>query len=341
VIPTGPGTAIPETAGAGAVDAVCFRDRAGRALYGILHRPVRDVAPGTVVVILSPGIKNRVAPHRLYVKMSRYLADRGFTVFRFDCHGLGDSEGEVSEKFLADLYGSIQVGRYVADTHDAMDWLQREHGARRFVLSGLCGGAITGLLAARRDPRADGILALGIPVILDGTKFREQKSKFLTEGELELYRTAYLRKLFDPKSWLRLVTLRTDLRALRRAMLGPLRRRFSARKTDADAPAGAGPGAASGDSAENMNPHFREAFETFLESSRRMILIFGEYDRLFWEYDEKFLLGDRDRYGRHGDRYELYLVPEARHIFELPETQADMLRKAHEWLGRHYGPSAG
>jgi len=37
-------------------------------------------------------------------------------VLRFDFYGLGDSEGEIREPMLADLYGSIQMGRYVKDT---------------------------------------------------------------------------------------------------------------------------------------------------------------------------------------------------------------------------------
>ena len=41
-------------------------------------------------------------------------------MFRFDFYGLGDSEGEVDEAYLADLYGSVALGRYVDDTRDAL-----------------------------------------------------------------------------------------------------------------------------------------------------------------------------------------------------------------------------
>ena len=129
---------------------VTFLNRKGCKLFGILHippQPRKDVG----IIILSPGIKSRVAPHRLYVKMARRFCEMGFCVLRFDPEGIGDSEGEIEERMSADFYGSVQVGRFVGDTIDAMDWMEKEHGISRFILAGLCGGAITGLLTGALD----------------------------------------------------------------------------------------------------------------------------------------------------------------------------------------------
>ena len=67
---------------------------------------------------------------------------------------------------LADVYNNIEVGRYVGDTRSAIQWLRKQFGARRFILGGLCGGAITALLAAEREPEVEGLLSLGMTVTL-------------------------------------------------------------------------------------------------------------------------------------------------------------------------------
>jgi len=95
---------------------VTFRNRDGFRLFGILHQPDRPREPGLGILLLSPGVKMRVAPHRLYNKMAAGLAALGYPVLRFDFHGLGDSEGDASETNLADLYRATQQGRYVPDT---------------------------------------------------------------------------------------------------------------------------------------------------------------------------------------------------------------------------------
>ena len=105
---------------------VTFANRRGERLVGIVHPPA-DRGSDTAVVLLSPGVKTRVAPHRLYNKLTETLVAQGYWVFRFDFYGLGDSEGEVDETYLADLYGSVALGRYVDDTRDALDWMQRHY----------------------------------------------------------------------------------------------------------------------------------------------------------------------------------------------------------------------
>ena len=53
--------------------------------------------------MLSPGIKMRVGPERLYRRMSEAFVAQGYSVFRFDYHGLGDSEGTLPETALASV----------------------------------------------------------------------------------------------------------------------------------------------------------------------------------------------------------------------------------------------
>jgi len=135
---------MPETS------PVVFHNSAGDRLFGIYHPAAGLEKKSVSIILLSPGIKARVAPHRMYVRLAEQLSSNGWPVLRFDFSGLGDSEGELTDELHAGVHANIQVGKYVDDTLQALNWMS-EHGAGPggFVLGGLCGGAITGLLAAR------------------------------------------------------------------------------------------------------------------------------------------------------------------------------------------------
>ena len=112
---------------------VSFANRNGILLRGMLHEPDPRQARGVCVLLLSPGIKGRVGPHRLYLKIAERLVPMGFHVLRFDFYGLGDSEGEIEEHLLSDMYNTIQSGRYVDDTIAAMDWMRATTSLPRAV----------------------------------------------------------------------------------------------------------------------------------------------------------------------------------------------------------------
>jgi hypothetical protein len=301
------------------VEAVRFSKPGGRALYGMLHT-VGEGRGEVGVIILSPGIKNRVAPHRLYVKMAKLFQEMGYEVFRFDPEGLGDSDGEIDVALAADLYRSIQTGRFIEDTLCAMDWMEKERGISRFVLSGLCGGAITGLLAGADDPRVAGLLSLGIPVILDGSEV--DGAQFVTDGQLNRLKKGYLKKLADPKSWIRLLTFRSNFSMLFKSFF---------RKKKPQEPG----------RPDNYNPLFTEAFESFAASGKRMLLLFSGADRLYWEFQEKFL----ERHGKMAERYReswaVHVTEEANHIYSFEEWQRDMLSVSGAWLSDNFPVSRG
>lgn len=305
-------------------EAIMFPNREGLRLFGILHRPSDAVPEKDIgVIFLSPGVKTRVAPHRLYNRMAESLLKQGYPVLRFDFHGLGDSEGELPERQLADLYATVQDGRYVEDTLCALDWMQDRLGIDRFVLAGLCGGAITGLLAAGKDHRARGVLGLGLPVALDGRDV--DASRFMTQGQLEDMGASYLRKLANPRAWLRLLTLRTDYRMLVRAVS---RRILGRRPRPVPLPEG-GP-------VSNLNPLFPPAFFDFLASSGKLLLVFSGADRLAWEFDEKFSQPYAEKLRGLGDAYEIHSIPNANHILSDPEWRREMQAISDSWLSRHF-----
>lgn len=305
---------------------VTFCNKAGHRLFGMLHRPADASASGAAIILLSPGVKMRVAPHRMYLNMAKRFVALGYPVLRFDFYGLGDSEGEAEEEYLADLYGAIQVGRYIDDTIAAMDWMQQTYGTSQFIVSGLCGGAITGLFAGARDPRVICLLGLAIPVIIDGSRI--DFTRYMTDVQLSATRQGYLEKLWDLRawrSWIRFLTFRSDYRVIARSLFKPLVARFRSKNPAAAAPTQREP-------ADNTNPYFAQAFFKMVSTSRYVYLVFAGMDRLYWEFEKKFMERNRVELESNASWYEIHVTKDANHIFSFREWEEDMLDQCSRWL---------
>jgi alpha-beta hydrolase superfamily lysophospholipase len=273
----------------------------------------------------------RVAPHRLYRKLLSEFLDRGISVLRVDFHGLGDSEGELAETELAQLYRQVQLGRHIDDVRAAMNFFEKEHRISRFVVGGLCGGALTGMLASEDDPRVVGLYALGIPVILDGTG--DHAATHMTQAQLSSLRTKYARKLFDPKSWLRLLSLRSDFRLLWASFSAAIsRRRRHVRDRSAlkQIPAPATLPAA------NLNPLFARAFFRLLARQHPALLIFSGSDRLFGEYREKFADPWRQALERYRSHITEVCIEHANHTLSENAWIDETRTLTGSWLDQRF-----
>jgi pimeloyl-ACP methyl ester carboxylesterase len=305
---------------------VVFRNRKGLRLYGILHTPHGRQPGDLAVVLLSPGVKMRVGPQRLYLPMTKRFLSLGLSVLRLDFHGLGDSDGALPEEQLRDVYNHIEVGRFVEDTIDALNWLQQTHGCRRFLLSGLCGGAITGLLAGQRDARVAGLIGLGITPVLASRA--ADASKYVTVGQLEAFQKMYIRRLLAPQAWFRLLTFQTDNRLIGR-MIAHWTRKLLRR---APPP----PAATPPPEGDNSNPLFPPAFFRMLSTRRPMLLVFGGADRLHWEYEEKFASRYKAQLAEMPPLVDVHVVDQANHTLSFREWQDEMLEVSTRWLNTHF-----
>ena len=63
---------------------------AGAALAGSLD----ESAGATGVLLVIGGSQTRIGSHRMYERLAKSLAEKGYPCFRFDRRGVGDSEGE-------------------------------------------------------------------------------------------------------------------------------------------------------------------------------------------------------------------------------------------------------
>lgn len=155
----------------------------GKSLVAAVTEPVlgtKNALP--IIVILNTGIIHRVGHQRKFVILARELAERGYSVVRFDFGGIGDSERRADH--LPALEGCLDDIRVI------LDWLETSRGHRRAILLGLCSGADHAIIYAGSDPRVVGAGLLD-PMIPPTRRF---------------YLHYILHRLTRPRSWLSFIT---------------------------------------------------------------------------------------------------------------------------------------
>ena len=169
-----------------AVHFVC----GGKRLYGVLHLPDPGTVPSTVVVMLAGGPQVRAGAHRLYVQLSRFLAEHGWASLRFDYEGMGDSEG--------DYRGFQHAGPSIAA---AMDFLRRRFGKKlKFVFWSLCDGATAAALYGAGSPESIGAMILCNPLVIT--------DEGLARSTIRHY---YRKRLFEKEFLQKLLRFELDL----------------------------------------------------------------------------------------------------------------------------------
>lgn len=88
-----------------------FSNRNGEKLAGIIEIPKN---PNSVVLLMVHGFACDKNENGLFVEAARKALDYGYTVFRYDCRGLGESEGTFENTTLQD---------HVNDFQDAIDYI--------------------------------------------------------------------------------------------------------------------------------------------------------------------------------------------------------------------------
>jgi pimeloyl-ACP methyl ester carboxylesterase len=318
-------------------EPITFRNRQGKKLFGIVHIPDNSPSAGERIGInlLNPGIKYRVAPHRLSMKLARRLCQKGYHVLRFDPSGIGDSDGELPENFLIhDIWGRIQTGLFVNDTITANDFFIKHYELSNLILVGSCGGAITSLLTSAKDRRVNALCLIDVPVFLLDSKssFAEVATK---DGEkADWFFSEYTRKLFRPGSWYRFVSLKTDYRALGKILLMQFQRKIGRRKKDERLPSNLEKLCQE----NKLNKLFFESFEALVENGKHILFISAGNDpgfETFQNYFQNYYLKNRLGKGSHDSLTEVFVILGSNHIYTLKEWQESLIDKVSSWIGNH------
>lgn len=176
----------------------CGADR----LIGILT-PARE-GPGArrpAIVIVVGGPQYRIGSHRQFVAQARAWSRAGYDVLRFDCRGMGDSDG-APRNFL-EVQDDIRV---------AVDAVYREiPGLPGVVLFGLCDAVPAILDFAPADERIVGLM-MANPWV------RSQASE--ARATLKHY---YARRLLQPSFWSKILKGELPPKRTWRSFVGTLK----------------------------------------------------------------------------------------------------------------------
>lgn len=139
-------------------------------LVGIACKPSTRPKPITFV-FLNAGVISRVGPNRSYVILARSLAVEGYSSFRFDLPGIGDS-GLLDESKTIEENNSDAISQ-------ALDVLKAQSMSESILLIGLCRGASEALRYAPADTRVRGLVLIDPPELLRTPGWYVRKVLFL------------------------------------------------------------------------------------------------------------------------------------------------------------------
>lgn len=270
---------------------------------GLVRRGVLTLPSGTAsdmsLLLLPAGLKDRVGPHRLYVHLARYLAGHGIRVLRLDGLGVGESDGELAPAFNGVHYRRVQQGLYAVDACLAMDELEQRFPGTRFVLGGLCGGAISGQLCAAQDEkgRCAGVLSLSHVAVLD----EEGPVALRSRSEVVSNSRSYLRKLASVDAWKRLLRGDSSMSSMFSnmvALVGLVLEKLKLRRTRW----------------ANENPMFFDSFRLLQQRGVPHLMVFGERDARWAAFRELVVDGFLDGH-LEGRGYRIEVIDEANHEF--------------------------
>jgi pimeloyl-ACP methyl ester carboxylesterase len=148
-------------------------------IFGILTEPETGIAEADhpTVLLVNAGLLGRIGPFRLHVILARELAKMGFSTLRLDLSGIGDSGRHRDNR--------PRVEQHLTDIRDALDYLEKERGASKFIVMGICTGADNAHRALREDERVVGA------VCVDGYSY----------PTVRYYANHYLPKFVSRTSW--------------------------------------------------------------------------------------------------------------------------------------------
>lgn len=295
----------------------------GLRLYGILHIPDNDVIiKKTWINILNPGLKNRVSPNRLNIKIARMLCKKGFYVLRFDPKGIGDSEGDISNNsdLRADLWGDIQKGLFVEDTLASITFLTNTINIQSVVLIGVCGGAITAILSAHRNKNINGLILVDTPIRITTSDMR--LSNIIIENAQ--YKEI-LKNIFKKNSWSKLYKLHGSdnvysfINHISRNILKRLMKLFIFNNNMQHV-------------SERFNYEFFHAFNILVKKID-ILFIFSENDVTFREWNED--MGQYIKKFQNKKYFQIKTIKNANHVYTEEEWQSELFKNIDNWIEKY------
>lgn len=292
-----------------------------QSLFGILSEPATALPGGdprsrVALLMLNVGTNHRVGPNRMYVKMARSWAARGYRSLRFDLAGIGDSRAAAGYSTTR-LYSRGST----VDVQSAMDALGAL-GCDRFIVVGLCSGAYVAFQTARADTRVAG------QILMNPRRLAWRDGDTLESVMKQSYKSThfYRRALLEPKTYVRLLRGEIDTRGIARRVgsLALARLRRAGQRLRRDAP-----------TEEEVLANMRQ----LCDRGTSMLLIVGAEDDGL-DYLE-FHLGARGRNMRGTPNFSMVFVEGTDHTFSNGDSQAFVIQTVIDHLDSRFAGGPG
>jgi pimeloyl-ACP methyl ester carboxylesterase len=294
----------------------------GETVCGILHLPEGSRNADFGFVFVHSGSRGRRGNTFQYPMYARHFAARGYPSLRFDPIGFGDTTGEIETCHADDFYGSIQLGRFVDDTVAGVEEFLRHVNPRKLVLFGICGGAITGLIAAPKlKRRVDGLVLMSIPVLIDSSG-QDELARIPKDYARKYLISMYARKLLSLTAWKRLLLGRSDtgtiFTMLKATLLGQSKKKHTPPPEEGEG--------------TRFNRHFVESLNTMVKGRSQVIFLFGDDDTFRWEFEREFYNNHWDDNPGYSRNCVVHYLPGCNHMFTMREWQNQALDLIGPWL---------
>jgi pimeloyl-ACP methyl ester carboxylesterase len=272
-----------------------------KSLIGILTQG--DAAAGTdrgnhglTAILFNAGLIHHVGPNRIYVALARTLAAMGIPTLRFDLSGIGDS-GPRRDKLPAKE--SMQD-----DARQVMDALERDWGAKRFLCIGLCAGAAVAAQVALADRRVQKLIMINplLPVSAQTTSLRHSNYY-------------YSQALFNPRSWLKFIFLRSHYRSIVKAIWLKITEKLPALRAEEDTEIVA----------------MLRAFFYHLKTTRMPLLMLFSEDDIGEQYFRS-IIGEEYNLLRQSGQIKTTKLAGADHLVTPLISQHDLMAVVTDWL---------
>lgn len=292
-------------------------------LCGILNLPQGNERPEMGFVFVHSGSRGRRGNTFQYPAYARHFAELGYPSLRFDPAGVADSTGEIETGKVDDFYGSIQLGRFADDTLAGVEELYRHTSPRKLVLFGICGGAITALIAAPRVQRTvHGLVLLSIPVLIDSGQ-QSEIDRIPRHYARKFLLAMYARKLLSLTAWKRLLLRQSEVDTIwtmiKAALLGA-----GSRSSSSVDPAS--------QEGTRFNRLFIDSLDAMVARRSRIMFLFGDDDTFRWEFEREFYNNRWQTNPGYAQQCEVHYLPGCNHMFTMREWQRKALELVGPWL---------
>ena len=251
-----------------------------------------EALASTAVICITAGLLHHVGPHRLHVLLARALAEKGISTLRFDLSGIGDSLTR------PDSVPAQEVP--VREIHEAITELEKR-GFKRFILFGICSGAVQAVKAAKGNSKIGGLILVNTGSD-DGN----------TEANPQLAAQYYLkRSIWNLRAWKNLFTGKVKYRDLFFTLFSALLHKLTGK----------------GKNKPSIEENIQRGIQRFIKQGASILMVLSDRHAQFYELHRKAFDALKC------EQFKTLVYAETDHLFTSLPVQQDLIKQICLWSG--------